>query len=128
MPSGWDFGRFPTIFDDVPDDMRRMENLTHALDSANPKLECGETSHRRPHNTVRGPELADVLNSRNAMSASQCISQVKKQERSGAPGGIFFQYTLYAATITCISGICQNLRMANDLEYKWCMANDLKRK
>ena len=82
MPSGWDFRRFPTIFDDVPDDMRRasdmrrMENLTHPLDSANPKLESGETSHRRPHNTVRGPELAEVLNSRNAMSASQCISQV----------------------------------------------------
>ena len=39
-------------------------------------FEWGETSHRRPHNTVRGPELAEVLNSRNAMSASQCISQV----------------------------------------------------
>ena len=77
---------FRTIFDDVPDDMRRasdmrhVENLTHLLDSANSKLEskleCGETSHRRPHNTVRGPELADVLNSRNTMSASLCISQV----------------------------------------------------
>ena len=44
MPSGWDFGRFPTIFDDVSDDMRRasdmrhMENLTHPLDSASPKV------------------------------------------------------------------------------------------
>ena len=84
MPSADDFGRFSTIFDDVPgdmhraSDMRHVENLTHPLDSVNPKLECGETSHRRPYNTVRGPELADVLNSRNAMSASQCISQVQK--------------------------------------------------
>ena len=51
MPSGWDFERFPTIFDDVPDDMRRasdmrhMENLTHPLDSAGPKVM--ETNPRR---------------------------------------------------------------------------------
>ena len=44
MPSGWDFGRFPTIFDDAPDDMhcasdmRRVENLTPPLDSAGPKV------------------------------------------------------------------------------------------
>ena len=51
MPSGWDFGRFPTIFDNVPDDMRhasdmrRKENLTHPLDSAGPKVM--ETNPRR---------------------------------------------------------------------------------
>ena len=44
MPSGWDFGRFRTIFDDVPhdmhhaSDMRRTENLTLPLDSAGPKV------------------------------------------------------------------------------------------
>ena len=44
MPNGWDFERFPTISDDVPDDMRRasdmrhVENLNHLLDSANPKV------------------------------------------------------------------------------------------
>ena len=44
MASGWDFGQFPTIFDDVPDDMHRasdmphVENLTSPLDSANPKV------------------------------------------------------------------------------------------
>ena len=51
MPSGWDFGRFLTISDDVPDDMRRasdmrhMKNLTHPLDSASPKVM--ETNPRR---------------------------------------------------------------------------------
>ena len=51
MSSGWDFSRFSTIFDDVPDDMRRasdirhMENLTRPLDSANPKVM--ETNHMR---------------------------------------------------------------------------------
>ena len=44
MHSGWDFGQFPMIFDDIPDDMhrasdmRRMENLTPPLDSASPKV------------------------------------------------------------------------------------------
>ena len=51
MPSGWDFGRFPTILDDVPDDMhcasdmRHVENLTLPLDSAGPKVM--ETNPRR---------------------------------------------------------------------------------
>ena len=44
MPDGCDFGQFPTIFDDVPDDMhcasdmRCMENLTTPIDFASPKV------------------------------------------------------------------------------------------
>ena len=60
----------------------------------------GYNPQETPHNTVRGPELADVLNSRHAMSASQCVSQVKKQERSGAPGGILLRgYKLQSKSV-----------------------------
>ena len=62
MPSGWDFGQFPTIFDDVPDDMHctsdipHVENLTSPLDSVNPKLIDDSNGGRPvtgdPHNTV----------------------------------------------------------------------------
>ena len=44
MGTGWDFGRFPTIFDDIPDDMHRapdmrhMENLTTPIASASPNV------------------------------------------------------------------------------------------
>ena len=44
MPIGWDFRQFLTLSDNFPDDMhrasdmRRMENLTPPLDSANPKV------------------------------------------------------------------------------------------
>ena len=62
MPSGCDFGRFPTIFDDVPGDMHcasdmpHVENLTPPLDSANPKVMEMSPMRVKPDHTRGKPK------------------------------------------------------------------------